>query len=168
MSERVRSVFGRWCQFVSVASLGFWLGGVAFDGGVAVPVAHDVLNSHREIGFVTRSVTGTANFIGVGVLAVLLVNIAVRWCRRSRAPTWGAAVSWLVMAAGQAVLFILRSRLDGMLDPAARVILDRARFMPLHERYLNVTSVVCVAALVHLWFILTPAVKAEPGDQTRS
>jgi hypothetical protein len=54
----------------------------------------------------------------------------------------------------QVVLFLLRAHLDSMLDAGAMKILDRPRFMLLHERYLNVTSVLCLAGLVHLWAIL--------------
>lgn len=58
------------------------------------------------------------------------------------------------MAAAQATLFFLRAHLDSMLDPAAMRLLDRPRFMPLHERYLNVTTVLCLAGFVHLWGML--------------
>ena len=59
------------------------------------------------------------------------------------------------MLAAHVTLFLLRAHLDTMLDPAAMRILDRPRFMPLHERYLNVTSVLTLAGLVHLGAMLS-------------
>jgi hypothetical protein len=143
-------------RYLGVLGLAFWVGGIAFYGSLVIPKAHEVLSSHREIGFVTRQVTGTANTLGAVVLVVLLLYTALAWRSSSRGCRITLAASWAVMAAAQVTLFLLRAHLDGMLDPAGLTISDRARFMPLHERYLNVTSVLCLAALVHLWAMLRP------------
>jgi len=150
-------VGSRLLTYLSVVGLSFWLGGIAFYGGVVIPQAHELLDSHREIGFVTRSVTATANAIGAAVLATLLARLGVSWRRMGRGDRIAAASTLGIMIAAQIALFLLRAHLDAMLDPAAMTIADRARFMPLHERYLNVTSVLCVAALAHLWVILKPS-----------
>lgn len=141
-------------RYLGVLGLAFWQGGMAFYGSVVIPTAHDIMDSHREIGFVTRHVTRTANLLGAVVLSVLLAHLAVVWKLLSRGPRITLTASWFVMVAAQATLFLLRSHLDSMLDPAAMRILDRPRFMPLHERYLNVTSILCLAALGHLWAML--------------
>ena len=150
-------------RYLAVVGLAFWLGGVTFYGAVVVPTAHETLRSHREIGFVTRTVTGTANAVGFAALAVLLANTAVSFRRASKPVRITLVVSLALMILAQATLFVLRRVLDGMLDPAAMAISDRGRFMPLHERYLNVTSVLCVAALVHLWAMLMPPRPAAPS-----
>jgi hypothetical protein len=115
------------------------------------------MDSHREIGFVTRSVTGTANVLGAGVLALLLAHLAVSWRRLGRGGRITLAASLGMMVVAQIVLFLLRAHLDTMLDPSGMKMLDRPRFMPLHERYLNVTGILCLAALVHLWAMLAGA-----------
>lgn len=142
-------------RYLAVVGLAFWLGGIAFYGGIVIPKAHDVLGSHREIGFVTREVTATTHGLGAAVLAVLLVHLAVSWRTLGTGGRVLGAASLGVMIAAQGALFFLRSRLDSLLDPVAMEVLDRPRFMPLHERYLNVTSVLCLAALAHLWAILS-------------
>jgi hypothetical protein len=149
-------------RYLGVLGLAFWIGGVAFYGGLVIPTAHEILHSHREIGFVTRQVTGTANALGAVVLGILAVHMALVWRRLGKGTRWTIAASWGVMAAALAVLFLLRSHLDGMLDPAGMKIADRSRFMPLHERYLNVTSVLTLAALVHLWAMLRPTSPIPP------
>jgi hypothetical protein len=148
-----------WIRYLGVVGLAFWLGGVTFYGAVVVPTAHQVLDSHREIGFVTRAVTGTANAVGLATLALLVVNTAVSFRPTSRSVRITLVGSLVLMAIAQAALFILRRVLDGMLDPVAMTMTDRGRFMPLHERYLNVTSVLCLAGLVHLWAMLVPPAK---------
>jgi hypothetical protein len=143
-------------QFLSVAALAFWLGGVVFYGAVVVPTAHETLRSHREIGFVTRVVTGTANLAGVATIALLGVRLGLDWRRLARSGRLTMAISLGVMLAAQVALILLRAHLDSMLDPARMEVLDRSRFMPLHERYLNVTGVLSLAGLVHLWMLLAP------------
>ena len=149
-------------RFVAVVGLAFWLGGMSFYGAVVVPTAHEVLGSHREIGFVTRTVTGTANAAGFATLALLLGNTVVSFRKAGKPVRITLVASLAVMVIAQAALFVLRRVLDGMLDPVAMTLTDRGRFMPLHERYLNGTSVLCVAALVHLWALLMAPRPAAP------
>ena len=153
-------------RYLSVLGLAFWLGGLAFYGAVVIPTAHDILGNHRDIGFVTRVVTGTTNTIGFAVLGVLLANTACVFKRLNKAARLTLALSLTIMALAQVALFVLRRTLDGLLDPAARTIADHARFLWLHERYLNVTSVLCLAALVHLWAVLLPP-NGSPSPQSR-
>jgi hypothetical protein len=149
-------------RYLGVLGPAFWVGGIAFYGGLVIPKAHEVLSSHREIGFVTRQVTGTANVLGAVVLGVLLLHTALAWKTLSRGSRITMAASWAIMAAALVTLFLLRAHLDGMLDPAGLTLRDRARFMPLHERRLNVTGVLCLGGLVHLWAMLKPAPATPP------
>jgi hypothetical protein len=143
-------------RFIAVALLGIWLGGVIFYGAVVIPTAHDVMGSHREIGFVTRRVTGVSNVLGSGTLAVLLLHLGLTWSPRSRSGRWWAGSTLAVMILAQTALFFMRAGLDGLLDSQAMQVLDRSRFLWLHERYLNVTAALCLAGAVHLWTLVTP------------
>lgn len=148
-------------RYLGVVGLAFWLGGIAFYGGLVIPRAHAILDSHRDIGFVTRDVTGTANVLGAVVLGILLGYVGLAWKRVGKGSRVVLATSWALMAAALIALFVMRSYLDAMLDPTALKVVDRSRFMPLHERYLNVTSVLTLAALVHLWALLAPSKPAS-------
>src|SRR5262245_53358949 len=130
-------------RFLSIVGLALWLGGMVFYGGVVVPIAHDVLGSHREIGFVTRRVTSPLNWIGAVTTPLLVWNVlseAPNRTRRNRIALWASGAFMLACLIAH---FALRSILDGMLDPSTMTVRDRARFFPLHERYLNVTSLLC-------------------------
>ncbi|HEX7899616.1 MAG TPA: hypothetical protein VF950_17740 [Planctomycetota bacterium] len=144
-------------RYLGVLGLAFWVGGIAFYGSLVIPKAHEILSSHREVGFVTREVTGTANAMGAVVLGLLALHAALAWKTSRRGTRVTLATTWALMVAAQVTLFFLRAQLDAMLDPNALTIHDRARFMPLHERYLNVTGALCLAALAHLWAMLQPA-----------
>ena len=83
-----------------IVTLMFWQGGFMFYGAVVVPVGSEVLGSHREQGFVTRSVTNYLNGAGVLCLAV--------WCwdvfqGRRPVPKWNR-IRWIVWAALAAAL----------------------------------------------------------------
>lgn len=149
-------------RFLAAGSLAGWLGAVVFYGAVVIPTAHEVLGSHREIGFVTRKVTGTLNLLGACSLAFLLWSTLAE--APARAPKHRIALwaSWALMLAGQIALFALRARLDGMLEAERMALSDRAAFLWLHERYLNVTSLVCLAGLAHLGLLIAAFGRAEP------
>lgn len=149
-------------RYLGILGLAFWLGGIAFYGSLVIPKAHQILDSHREIGFVTREVTATANTLGAIVLGLLFLNGAIAWKRLGKGSRISLAASWAVMLAAQITLFLLRAHLDTMLDPTAMRVVERSRFMPLHERYLNVTSVLTLAALVHLWAMLSAPKPSSP------
>jgi hypothetical protein len=149
-------------RYLGVVGLAFWLGGIAFYGALVIPKAHQILDSHRDIGFVTRDVTATANILGTIVLGVLFLHGTIAWKRLGKGGRITFAASWGVMLAAQITLFLLRAHLDTMLDPASMRVVERSRFMPLHERYLNVTSVLTLAALVHLWAMLCAPKPSSP------
>lgn len=55
-----------------------------------------------------------------------------------------------------------------MLDPSNMTVRDRARFFPLHERYLNVTSILCLAGLAHVWTMIAGCGPLSLDNKTRS
>ncbi len=130
-----------------IVTLMFWQGGFMFYGAVVVPVGSEVLGSHREQGFVTRSVTNYLNGAGVLCLAV--------WCwdaiqergtgsKRKRF-RW---ILWATLAAALALQGWLHLRLDELLDPHAFHILDRSVFNRLHQWYLIVSTLQWIGAIV--------------------
>lgn len=143
-------------KYLSVVGLAFWLGGIAFYGGVAVFLAKDVLDSHVEIGLITRLVTRVSNLVGAGVLALLAAHGAAAWRSHGRPVRVTLAASWLVLAAAQVTLFVLWADLSGRLDLEARRLPDPEAFYPRHEVYMDVTGAAVLAGLVHLWVLLSP------------
>ena len=142
-------------RFLTIITLAFWLGAVVFYGAVVVPTAHEVLDSHREIGFVTRRVTAPLNWIGIASVVLALWSTLSEPKGRTRLNRIALWSSWAVMLLSMIVLLVLRSILEGMLDTSTMTVTNRPRFMPLHERYLNVTSVMSVGAVVHLWALIS-------------
>jgi hypothetical protein len=143
-------------KFVSVVGLAFWLGGISFYGGVAVFQAKHVIDSHVEIGLVTRLVTRVSNLVGLGVLALLAAHGAAAWRSHGRPGRIALGASGIVMAAVQIALFVLWSKLSGMMDLETQRLPDRKAFYPWHERYMDLTGLACLAGLVHLWVLLSP------------
>ena len=125
----------------------FWQGGFMFYGAVVVPVGSEVLSSHREQGFVTRSVTNYLN--GAGTLCLVV------WCwdiiqERHAALKWNR-LRWLVWGFLVATLAIqgwLHLRLDELLDPKTFLIIDGAQFSHLHQWYLILSTIQWGCAIV--------------------
>ena len=143
-----------WRTLVAAAGA-FWLGGLLFYISIVIHTAHDVLDSQREFGFVTRAVTRQINHIGVAVLVLLLVHLATLWRGRDshqRPPArWPLLATWLTMVGLQAALLALHPRLDQFLDPAAHAVIDRHGFRHLHNTYMLLTTVQLTAGLLHAW-----------------
>jgi hypothetical protein len=148
-----------------VAAGAYWLGGAMFYITVVIHTAHRVLDSQREVGFITRQVTQRTNAIGVAVLALLFLNLLVE-CRRASVrersrfrghlpgAVWVLMGTWLAMACLHAGLYVLHPRIDRLLDPAAQLILDRRAFRRLHNAYMLVTTLQLAAGVAHLWAAL--------------
>lgn len=150
-------------RFAGVVGLAFWLGGIAFYGGLVIPRAHAILEDHAAVARVTREATATANLIGAAVLALLAWHLAVVWRTLGRGGRIALGASGGVMVLAQAGLFLLHAHLGGLLDASPLHSFDRPRFMPLHERYLNLTTVLMLAGLVHLWAMLPGRPTAPPA-----
>jgi hypothetical protein len=131
------------------AALMFWQGGFTFYASVVIPVGSDILGSHQEQGWITRSVTNYLNIAGAVAVCVWAWDIfatadSARWRRRLRWLLWGV----LVLTLG--LLAWLHPQLDGPLDLIAHRILDRPSFRGLHVWYLHISTVQWAASLLLL------------------
>ncbi len=124
-----------------------------FYGAVVVPVGSDVLGSHREQGFITRSVTNYLNVAGAVALGVWCWDVAAERAaiRRKRWIGWSA---WSLLVVMLGVLAWLHLGLDELLDVEGFRILDRPRYLHLHQWYLAVSTVQwAVAVFLAAWTI---------------
>ncbi len=145
------SPFGRLLILLVMA---FWLGGLTFYAAVVIPTAHDVLGSHRKVGFITQRVTNWINVAGAVGLVILLVNLLISRCVRFRRVMIGLTTTWVVMAALQAGLFFLHPVLDRTLDLPARQVVDDDRFYAMHRVYLITTMIQQGAGLIHVFCLV--------------
>ena len=134
-------------RFLVLAALMFWQGGFTFYGAVVVPIGSEILGSHQEQGWITRSVTNYLNLAGIVALGVSAWDIAatndsVAWRRRLR---W---VLWTVLLLTLGLLAWLHLRLDELLDLDLLRIIDRPHFRNLHNWYLHVSTVQWSGSLV--------------------
>lgn len=142
-------------RFVVIALLCFWLGGFTFYSGVAIPMAVEVLGSHREVGFITQRVTGWLNLAGAGTLLALLWNVKNCWTTARRYERWGLSGTLGLMIDAAIALIILHQVLDARLDPDLQLIKKGQNFSAWHRAYLMVSTAQWAAGLVHLWFVLS-------------
>ena len=137
-------------RFLVVFALAVWFGGFTFYAAVVIPTGHEVLGSHREVGFLTQQVTQWLNLIGIAALSILLWNVGAVWpAAHARLRLWLAA-SLAVMAAAQIALFLAHPRLGTLLDAEAHRILIRDRFYGAHRVYLMIATAQWLATLVHI------------------
>jgi hypothetical protein len=159
-------------RLLVLAALFFWQGGFTFYAAVVVPVGQEVLASHRRQGFITRRVTNYLNLAGAAALLPLAWDAAGRdGCAHRRRLRWAC---WAGMALTLGALFWMHGRLDALLDPETRSILDRHAFRPWHRLYLWVSTVQWAFALAYLllavlaWRGADRVCKAGAAEQARS
>jgi hypothetical protein len=126
-------------RFLLMVAVMFWEGGFTFYAAVVIHVGKEVLGSHLEQGFVTRSVTNYLNVAGAVTLLLWGWDIVGTMDSGVRRKLRWALWSVLVFALG--ALVWLHVRLDEHLDPSAFEILDRPVFLDLHRLYLYVSEV---------------------------
>jgi len=134
-------------RFLLLTAFMFWQGGFTFYGAVVVPIGSEILGSHQEQGWITRSVTNYLNLAGLVALGVSAWDIAVTndsvvWRRRLR---WAL---WAVLLLTLGLLAWLHLRLDELLDLDLLRIIDRPRFRNLHNWYLHISTVQWSGSLV--------------------
>ena len=126
-----------------------WWGGFTFYAGRVVFIGHEVLRSKVRQGFITERVTTELNWLAVAVLAVTAWELAgdssVPSPRRR-----GRWLTWCAFLLTTLALFALHTRLAGMLDFAARTVVDDDRFYGWHRAYLWVAAVQWLAGLALL------------------
>ena len=139
-------------RFVVLVAFMFWQGGFLFYASVVVPIGTDVFGSAAEQGFVTQRVTQYLNLSGAVCLVLLAWDAwagadCARW---RRGLLW---LLWMVMAATLATLACLHVRLDALLDPEYRIVLDGG-FYQLHRVYLYTQTVQWAAAMIYAAIML--------------
>lgn len=143
-------------RLLLLLALMVWQGGFMFYGAIVVPVGSEVLGSHREQGFVTRSVTNYLNVAGAVCLAVWCWDVVTE---RGAGLGWQRLrwVGWVLLVILLGVRVLLHLRLDELLDVETFSILDRPRFHLLHQGYLIVSTlqwgvaVVMTALTIRTW-----------------
>ncbi len=143
-----------WRRFLVVALFAFWMGGFTFYTGVAIPVASDVLGSHRAAGFITRQVTQWLNLAGGVTLVVLAWNVAADWRVATRMDRRVLVWTLGFLIACEVALLVLHPVLDARLDVAARRVVDGEGFDALHRAYLWISTAQWIAGLPYLWWTL--------------
>ena len=141
-------------RFLTVLAVALWFGGFTFYALVVIHTGHKVFGGIRQTGFLTQQVTHWLNLIGVAALLILLWNVAAGWSYAKPAARWGLVLTWFTMAALEIALFALHPQLDKLLDSQAQTILDRGRFVSLHQLYMNLSTGQWGATFLHIWLVL--------------
>jgi len=136
-------------RFLVLQALMLWQGGFLFYVMFVVPVGTEVLGGAFEQGRVTRHVTRSMNWLGVGALVLFGWEIVNLTTRRRR--LWSA---WFVMALGLACLIPIREEMLGMVDFTNARFTDRPAFYNWHRAYLWIAALQWVAGLVFAWTML--------------
>src|SRR5580704_2726867 len=119
-------------RLVLVLALMFWQGGFTFYASVVVPVGSDILGSHVEQGWITRSVTNYLNLSGGVALVLWLVDIIVVRTTGFHGRKVRFSL-WCVLAVTLAVLCLLHPYMDHYLDAERAIIVDQPYFHFLHR-----------------------------------
>ncbi len=135
-------------RYLVLLALSFWQGGFTFYAAVVVPVGQEVFGHLRQ-GFITRQVTVYLNLAGAVALLVLVWDLVA-----ARDPSrWRRIVlrtSWVSMLLTLLWLIWLHPRLEQLLVPKGRLILDYEMFRARHRLYLWVSTVQWGCGLVYL------------------
>ena len=146
------NAFRRFLTFVVFA---FWMGGFTFYALVVIPTAHDVLGSHREVGFITRQVTHWLNLGSLLALALLTWNFFVERVRHPALSWRLPGITLALMFAAQIALFAEHPILDQMLDGKTQSIVSHGQFYSWHRIYLLTAAVQWLSAMVHAGTLIT-------------
>lgn len=150
-------------RFVSECGPVFWLGGCTFHALLAIPAGHDAIGS-RTIGFITQRVTRGLNLIGVGAIAILVVNAIVARAVISKMKRIAVATSLSPLVITLLIQLRLHPQIGTTLQASDQCIRDYARFRALHTLYEQAAIVQWFVGLAHLWLLL-PGRRERPEAQ---
>lgn len=142
---------------IAILAGAIWLGGLVFYAGAVIPTAHEVLGSHRTVGFITQRVTLKVNVMAVVTLVLFAAAICGGWRDAAQRLRYVLAGAWLALVALQGLLFALHPMLDRLLDVEQQEIIDEQRFYQLHRAYLissmgqMLGGLVLLISLLVLW-----------------
>jgi tetrahydromethanopterin S-methyltransferase subunit C len=138
-------------RYLSLCALLFWQGGFLFYAAVVIPIAGRVLG--ERLLHLRAEITGAAtdwlNGAGVGVLALLLWDLASS-VDGSRFRSRGRAACWAALFLTLAGLFALHYWMDVLDPPESRGPSNPVAFGVAHTLYVVVALLQTVAALVYL------------------
>jgi hypothetical protein len=140
-------------RFLVLAALFFWQGGFTFYTAVVVPVGAQELHSNLRQGFITRRVTNYINLSGGVALLLLAWDLGSVRAASGRARRTGLLL-WAVLLLTLACLVWLHTRLDELLVPRGRIVLDPETFRPRHRLYLWVSTLQWIVSVVYLLWTL--------------
>ena len=152
-------------RFLTFTVFAFWMGGFTFYAGVVIPTAHEVLGSHREVGFVTQQVTRWINLVSLLALALLAWSLLAERAGHTTRSRRLLGITLGVMLATQIALFAEHPILDRMLDSESQNIRSQARFYAVHRVYLLTAAVQWLAAMLHVWIL---ARAGSPGPDSKA
>jgi hypothetical protein len=148
-------------RLAALIALALWWGGLTFYAVFVVPIGVEVLGGATEQGFITQQVSNSINWLAVLTLVILVWNGVASRHETGRWMKVNLIATWLVMAATQAVLFVVHPQLDAMLDATSHSIARPESFHALHEFYLTVVGVQWFAGLLHLMGVVSTGYQVE-------
>ena len=147
-------------RFLWIACFAFWMGGFSFYGGVVVTVGSQVVaGGESEFGFVTQRVTSWLNVTGIVSIAWFMICAWIDW-QDSKQLRWVHRMIFLclmLIAIGQAILWVDHAMMDRKLDAEQHAILVKTAFRTGHKIYILTSTVIwglCLALLaltLHVW-----------------
>jgi len=147
-------------RFLVVSAIALWMGGFTFYSGLVIPIATDVLGSHRAAGFITQRVTSSLNICGVLALAILLWNLIADRESATRQERRRLTLAWAFLAIAEIALVALHPILDAQLDRASQQIVG-AHFIAWHRTYLWISTAQWVVMLPFTWITLVVWQRAD-------
>ena len=155
-------------RFLTFTVFAFWMGGFTFYAGVVIPTAHEVLVSHREVGFITQQVTRWLNLSSLLALALLTWRFFVERVRHPSHSWRLPGITLGIMFATQIALFAEHPILDRMLDGGTQSISSHGQFYSWHRVYLLTAAAQWLAAIIHTWTLTRAPQSGTAAKELRS
>lgn len=150
------------CRILFLLVFSLYWGGLTFYTGIVVRIAHDVLNDPMDGGMITQRVTNVLQWMGVGMVALMIWNNVLVWRQHARL---GGALSTctLILACALTGLFIVHGQLDAVIDVETYEITDREAFTAGHRHYNQWTTLQWLSVIAYLPITLFAWSKIDRG-----